>query len=107
MLELTSGTATIEDYRAALELARTELAELKNSKPAKASKAKRAYVFTPFQAAKFMNEEREALGLNPITPQMLYTYARKGYFAISASEDGRKQVNIDSFCAWMRKHNAK
>ena len=107
MLEITSGNASIDEYRAALESALAQIAELKATKPSKTSKPKRDYVFTPFQAAKVMNEEREILGLNPVTPQMLYTYARKGYFAITLSSDGRKQVDTESFYAWMRKHNAK
>jgi hypothetical protein len=106
-LEITSGTATIEDYQAALEAAILEISQLKASKPAKASKSKRPYVFTPFQAAKVMNEERAALQLNPVTPQMLYSYARKGKFVITLSDDGRKSVDTESFYSWMRIHNAK
>ena len=109
MLEITSGNASIEDYASALESALAEIAELRSqqaSKP-KASKQKRPYVFTPFQAAKVMNEERKLLGLSEVTPQMIYSYARKNKFVITESEDGRKQVDHDSFYEWMRLHNAK
>jgi len=109
MLEITSGTATLDEYKEALEAALAENATLRaqQAKPSKASKAKRPYVFTPFQAAKAMNEERERLGLAPVTPQMLYSYARKGKFVIGTSDDGRKQVDTESFYSWMRLHNAK
>lgn len=108
-LEITSGTASLEDYKAALEAALSEISELKASKPStsKTSKAKRPYVFTPFQAAKVMNDERTQLGLNSVTPQMLYSYARKGKFVITEGDGGRKQVDTESFYSWMRLHNAK
>jgi hypothetical protein len=108
MREISLGSATIEDYRAQLEIALSENAQLRaqNEKPA-AKKSKREFVFTPFQAARVMNEERAKLGLEKVAPQMLYNYARKGKFGISVSADGRKQVEIDSFYAWMRIFNAK
>jgi len=110
MQAITTGTATIDDYASQLELALAENAKLREQIAAKSPKAKapkREFVFTPFQAAKAMNEERERLGLKSVTPQMLYSYARKGAFVISTSADGRKSVDVDSFYAWMRKHNAK
>jgi hypothetical protein len=105
---ITTGPATLEDYREALAQAQAELAQLKAATPVKAPKAeKRPYVFTPFQAHKVMNEERANLGLNPVTPQMLYSYARKGKFQITEAPDGRKQVDTDTFFTWMRAFNAK
>lgn len=110
MYELTSGSASIDDYRSALEDALKRITELESQQTTevtKERKQKRNYVLTPYQAAKIMNEERSNLNLNPVTPQMLYTYARKGYFVVTKTEDGRKQVDPDSFYTWMRKHNSK
>jgi len=108
MHAITTGPATLDDYRSALAEAQAELAALKAAKPGKALKAeKRPYVFTPFQAHKVMNDERADLGLPPVTPQMLYSYARKGKFVITQAADGRKQVDTESFYAWMRAFNAK
>lgn len=111
MLSITSGSASIDDYRSALEAALARVSELESqqsSAPAPKQKtAKRPYVFTPFQAAKVMNDERALLDLPPVTPQMLYSYARKGKFQITVSDDGRKVVDTESFYSWMRNHNAK
>jgi hypothetical protein len=105
---ITTGPATLENYREALAQAQAELAALRAAKPVRAPKAeKRPYVFTPFQAHKVMNDERADLGLPPVTPQMLYSYARKGKFITGTSEDGRKIVDPDTFFTWMRAFNAK
>jgi hypothetical protein len=105
---ITTGPATLDDYREALAQAQEELAALKAAKPvSKAAKEKRPYVFTPFQAHKVMNDERAELGLPPVTPQMLYSYARKGKFLTGTSADGRKTVDTESFFTWMRQFNAK
>jgi len=105
---ITTGPATIDEYRIALEQAQQELNELRsNVKTSKPKQPKREYVFTPFQAAKIMNAERELLGLKPVTPQMLYSYARKNKFVISIGADGRKQVDYDTFYSWMRSFNTK
>jgi hypothetical protein len=107
MYAISTESATIEDYRLALEAAQRELNELRNAKQSKPKQPKREYVFTPFQAAKVMNEERALLGLKEVSPQMIYSYARKDKFGITEGADGRKQVDVESFYSWMREFNAK
>lgn len=59
---------------------------------------------TPYAAAKVTNIVLKAEGLeNKVTPQMLYTYAKKGTIA---TVDGATKVTFDgnAFKAWLDKY---
>ena len=95
-----------------LEMLKAQVAELtamlEKAKSSKANgKAKREYVYTPFQATKDFNKMRAAAGLKDVNSPMLYIYAGKGHFTITITADGRKEVDKAAFIEWAEKHIAK
>jgi hypothetical protein len=70
-------------------------------------KGKKEFVLTPYQATKLMNMDRRRLGLKEVNSPMLYIMAGKGKFIITITADGRKEVDTESFYAWMVAHNAR
>jgi hypothetical protein len=75
----------------------------------KAKKAKRAVLFTPFQATKVLNAIRAKAGLTEVNSPMMYIYANKGAFTIGIAQDGtgRKVItDPDQFYEWAVAHTA-
>jgi hypothetical protein len=69
----------------------------------KPGKTKRAWVNTPYQAAKVLNAMVAEAGIEKVVPpQMVYTYAKNGKFTtfIAADGTGRKVVDTDTFNTW-------
>jgi hypothetical protein len=84
-----------------------EAAEDTEEPTVRIKKSKRPFVMTPYRATELMNVARAGVGLKPVNSPMLYIYANKGAFGLTTSADGRKQVELESFLAWMNEHNAK
>jgi hypothetical protein len=62
---------------------------------------KRVFVFTPYQAAKVVNETLTRAGIDKqVPPQMLYTYVRKDKIASTIADDGRIMVDPESLLQW-------
>ena len=69
----------------------------------KPGKTKRAWVNTPYQAAKVLNAMVVEAGIEKVVrPQMVYTYAKNGKFStfVAADGTGRKVVDTDTFNTW-------
>ena len=69
----------------------------------KPGKTKRAWVNTPYQAAKVLNARVAEAGIEKVVPpQMVYTYAKNGKFStfVAADGTGRKVVDTDTFNTW-------
>ena len=87
----------------------TDTQTIEETATATPTKAKRAFVLTPYQATKIMNVARAELGLKAVNSPMIYIYANKGAFKTQIADDGtgRKVIDEDSFLEWMNAHNAK
>jgi hypothetical protein len=62
---------------------------------------------TPYAAAKIVNATLEAEGIEKvIPPQMMYTYAKKGYVA-SVLVDNKKRITEEGLQEWLQKYVAR
>src|ERR1700677_1496107 len=69
----------------------------------KPGKTQRAWVYTPYQAATYLNAMVVEAGIEKVVPpQMVYTYAKNGKFStfVAADGTGRKVVDTDTFNTW-------
>ena len=77
------------------------------SVPQQTRSSKRVYVATPFQICKGINQILDLHGFKPIPPQMLYRYRSQGKFQCTVSDDGRYEVDRESFEIWFGSYLAK
>lgn len=63
-------------------------------------------LMTGVRAKNVTNEILEALGFDPIPPQMVYNYMTKGYIAVTFVQ-GRKFVSNDDLTTWLKKYVAR
>jgi hypothetical protein len=62
--------------------------------------------FTPYAAAKILNEVLAEHDIKLIPPQMVYNYCKKGYIK-SSTVNGKIVVDENSFAEWSVKYLAK
>lgn len=64
-------------------------------------------IMTPYAAAKIVNEALDANNINKtIPPQMMYTYANKGYIATKIVE-GKKRITTEGLQEWLKGYIAR